>query len=345
MYIKNAIKYKLVKSFTACVDKLYECVAVEIKVGGKAFLVCCVYRTPGGDITEFNNHFEELNKHTSKRKKSMFILGDFNINLLNTDSHKGSLEFAELMYGNGLVPLIQKPTRITEYSATLIDNIFTNVCEEGLESGIIVTDISDHLPVFACCPSQDEKRNKPLYKYCQNVTDEGLVTMNQYLLSCDWTQVLNSESVNKAYQLFLEKFKEIYNLCCPVKKVNINKKCIDKPWFTHGLKNACKKKDCLYKSYLQTKSKTLLQKYKRYKNKLVSILRNEEKKYYSTIVKNSHSDMKQTWKVLKKVIKKNKSAMAFPCKFKCNNQIITSKKEICKKKMGLIDSSRMLDQI
>ena len=43
LYIKNAIKYKLVKSFTACVDKLYECVAVEIKVGGKAFLVCCVY--------------------------------------------------------------------------------------------------------------------------------------------------------------------------------------------------------------------------------------------------------------------------------------------------------------
>ena len=94
--------------------------------------------TPGGDITEFNNHFEELlNKHTSKSKKSMFILGDFNINLLNTDSHKGSLEFAELMYGNGLVPLIKKPTRITEYSATLIDNIFTNVFEEGLESGII----------------------------------------------------------------------------------------------------------------------------------------------------------------------------------------------------------------
>ena len=55
----------------------------------------------------------------------------------------------------------------------------------------------------------------------------------------------------------------------------------------------------------------------------------KRKKYYSTIVKNSHSDMKQTWKVLKKVINKNKSAMAFPCKFKCNNQIITSKKEIC----------------
>ena len=62
---------------------------------------------------------------------------------------------------------------------------------------------------------------------------------------------------------------------------------------------------------------------------MVSILRNEEKKYYSTIVKNNHSDMKQTWKVLIKVINKNKSAMAFPCKFKFNNQVITSKKEIC----------------
>ena len=116
--------------------------------------------------------------------------------------------------------------------------------------------------------------------------------MNQYLSSCDWTQVLNSGSVNKAYQLFIEKFKDIYYLCCPVKKVNINKKCIDKPWFTPGLKNACKKKNCLYKSYLQTKRKAVLQKYKKYKNKLVSILRNEAKRYYSTVVKNSHSDMK-----------------------------------------------------
>ena len=118
-------------------------------------------------------------------------------------------------------------------------------------------------------------------------------------------------------------------MCCPVKKVNINKKCIDKPWFSPGLKNACKKKNCLYKSYLQTKSKAVLQKYKKYKNKLVSILRNEEKRYYSTVVKNSHSDIKQTWKVMKKLINKNKSTTAFPGKFKCNNQIVTSKKEIC----------------
>jgi hypothetical protein len=40
------------------------------------------------------------------------------------------------------------PTRITAHSATLIDNIFTNHLTQNLFSGIIINDLSDHLPVF-----------------------------------------------------------------------------------------------------------------------------------------------------------------------------------------------------
>jgi hypothetical protein len=37
---------------------------------------------------------------------------------------------------------------ITAHSATLIDNIFTNHLTQNLFSGIIINDLSDHLPVF-----------------------------------------------------------------------------------------------------------------------------------------------------------------------------------------------------
>ena len=44
--------------------------------------------------------------------------------------------------------LIDKPTRITKHSTTLIDHIYTNV-KSSILSGIITDDLSDHLPIFA----------------------------------------------------------------------------------------------------------------------------------------------------------------------------------------------------
>ena len=47
-----------------------------------------------------------------------------------------------------MFPLINKPTIITNHSATLIDNIFTNAFRISHCSGILVNDLSDHLPIF-----------------------------------------------------------------------------------------------------------------------------------------------------------------------------------------------------
>ena len=78
------------------------------------------------------------------------MVGDYSINLLNVDSHSLAADFNDTMYSSGLVPLITRPTRVTENSATLIDNIFTNKGVRYDESiyGILVTDISDHYPIF-----------------------------------------------------------------------------------------------------------------------------------------------------------------------------------------------------
>ena len=45
-----------------------------------------------------------------------------------------------------LLPYILQPTRITERSATLIDNIFSNTYAANTTSGNLVLRIPDHLP-------------------------------------------------------------------------------------------------------------------------------------------------------------------------------------------------------
>lgn len=82
------------------------------------------------------------------KHKISYICGDFNIDLLNPNKHKLTEEFIETLYSLSLFPTITKPTRITGNGATLIDNIFTNNIESNSLSGILINDISDHLPIF-----------------------------------------------------------------------------------------------------------------------------------------------------------------------------------------------------
>lgn len=62
-----------------------------------------------------------------------WIMGDFNIDLMKNNTHKPTTDFIKMMFSNGLIPLINKPTRITTHSATLIDNILAVITTLTLE--------------------------------------------------------------------------------------------------------------------------------------------------------------------------------------------------------------------
>ena len=49
-------------------------------------------------------------------------MGDFNIDLLKSESCDFANKFTEQLFTSSFYPLITKPTRITSHTATLIDN-------------------------------------------------------------------------------------------------------------------------------------------------------------------------------------------------------------------------------
>ena len=81
--------------------------------------------------------------------KAAFLLEDFNLNVLDYNTNKVVKNFFNLVFQNGFLPLIQRPTRVTRTSATTIDHILTNtVLENKIQPGIIKTDISDYFPMM-----------------------------------------------------------------------------------------------------------------------------------------------------------------------------------------------------
>ena len=78
----------------------------------------------------------------------IYLMGDFNIDILQYAVNDIAQSTVNALYSNFYIPLIHRPTRVTRSSATLLDNIFTNQFDMSIVSGLLYCDISDHLPVF-----------------------------------------------------------------------------------------------------------------------------------------------------------------------------------------------------
>jgi len=53
----------------------------------------------------------------------------------------------KIIYYQIFLPLFRYPTRITQNSAALLDNIFVNYVYHDIDSAIIYSDISNHLQI------------------------------------------------------------------------------------------------------------------------------------------------------------------------------------------------------
>lgn len=330
LYVSNNLRCQSVVIST--VDNIFESITVHlISKQHKQFVVSCVYRAPGSCITTFCEHLRPIIANLFKSKNSMYVCGDFNINLLNHAVHPPTLEFLNLMSNYALIPVITKPTRITKSSQTVIDNIFTNECITPIDSGILVNDLSDHLPIFLIPNNQTSEKNTPQYKKVQKrkLTDVALDEFKAKLENVDWESLLEGRAndVNDCYNGFLGKLLSIYDKCCPIQEkiVKLNKH--HKPWFTQGLKKACRKKNHLYRKFLLNRDERSESKYKQYKNKLTSILRYARKNYYHELIAQHTGDMKNTWRSINRIIGRGKCD-ELPSEFNAENRKITSNKEI-----------------
>ena len=81
------------------------------------------------------------------------MVGDFNVDFLKAQDHRLANSFVDTTSSYYFLPIITQPARITQNTATLIDNLFTNRVSKVIESTILTEDIiiyiSDHLPILA----------------------------------------------------------------------------------------------------------------------------------------------------------------------------------------------------
>ena len=265
-------------------------------------------------------------------RRDVYIMGDFNIDLLNYNTHCKTTDFLDLMFSFNMYPLISKPTRITSYKASLIDNIFTNTIHKSKYSGLIYSDLSDHFPIYCLCKDKENcfvpTHNKNYKK--RLVDDRGIFMFKEKLGTTDWHTIYDNNDVNVCYDYFIDKFRTLYDECFPVctstSRKFSHKVQFKKPWITNGILRSIKRKHRMYKvavHTLNTRKKII---YNDYKNRLTSIIRASKAEYYSRLFYSVKGDMVKTWREINNLLGKNKHS-SLPLKMFDENLSFHSSKD------------------
>jgi hypothetical protein len=216
LFIKESLSFSVKNIAT----NTFESVFIQIcgkKTGAKTS-IGAIYRPPDTDLALFNTEFDQLVKDLTKSHQTCILAGDFNVNLLNCSAHQDTSNFLNDLFTNSMIPMITRPTRYGDHSATLIDNILTNNVTGTQFSGIILDDLSDHLPFFFVTGDiSASNRISYVVKKRREFNDANLLEFNDTVNNASWN--LSGETdVNKAYDVFYTKFSEMYNKSFPLKQ-------------------------------------------------------------------------------------------------------------------------------
>lgn len=96
-------------------------------------------------------------------------------------------------------------------------------------SGLSVNDISDHPPVSAvhgCNYKRNWECNEA--KYGRVRSEESVAAFRNVFMNSNWKEVCEETDVNKASELFLDMFENVYIEKCPIKQYGNKNKYSEK---------------------------------------------------------------------------------------------------------------------
>ena len=239
MYVRDRFITNIIHNCTISNANL-ETLFLSLSIDSQNFTIATVYKPPQVEFPIFIEAWNFLlNTLTINQSRDITICGDFNIDLFSNLSEP----FQDAIFSQSFVPIINKPTRITDTSATLIDNILINN-PSNFTSGILLYDISDHLPIFII-------RKQILINNSNQNTSVKLNfrEINLHTIDCLCSELqsrlseldFNANDVNFSLNSLENLISELYYHFCPIKTKTISFKQYSKPWITREIRHNVKK--------------------------------------------------------------------------------------------------------
>ena len=295
-------------------------------------MIINVYRSPSSNANKFLELLEEnLNLLRNQGRKTIILAGDFNIDLINFGKDEISKSLINLTASYGLAPIISRPTRVTDHSATLIDHIYINKVEKIICSNVVTFDLSDHLGTYikiSIDPQYDSTASIGTNLPCnetRTIDDENRSarehdTMEYRIINEAnneiFSRLIHDESWSELaglraearYDKFNDIYSKHYDTAYPLNTKRVRRKherVHPKPWITPWLEDACHRKNLLYKTYIKTNSiqnKTTYDKMNKFCTKHID---KAKKKYYRKYFDEHCENFRKQWQMINSILKRN----------------------------------------
>lgn len=294
VYVKEGIVFKRRTDLET--DEL-ECVWVEIcPKNSRPFLLCFMYRHPNSTVA-WNESFENCIDKSMEEEKELYILGDFNRDLLNSNIKRNWVEFITQF---GLSQMVTQATRVTPRSSTLIDHIYCNIQENCSNVSVPNLGISDHFPIFftrkinSCKPKS--KHYSISYRSFKNFNEENF---KNDLRLIPWDIVKMFDDPNDALDTWSRLFLDVVNKHIPIKQHRVKHKT-QPQWLTPEIIEAIKNRD-------RFKAIGNDAEFKVWRNKVTCLIRKSKKSRYEAFLEDE-SNPNNIWKLFKEVGASKKSS-------------------------------------
>ena len=195
---------------------------------------------------------------------------------------------------------IDKPSRITNCSQTLLDIILTKIDDtKTVDSGVIELGISDHSLVYICRKISIPKGNPKLIETRQfrhfNSTEfqsnlrEAFCNFNHYT------------DPNSAWLRWKEIFLQIADKHAPLRLRKVKSEYT--PWLTNEIKSMSYHRDYLKKKAVSFNSPVYHNAYKKCRNEVNRRIKDAKINYYKTSLENS-TNSKDSWNIINELLNK-----------------------------------------
>ena len=155
---------------------------------------------------------------------------------------------------------------------------------------------------------QNDKSTHEEYIQIRKYTSKNINKFENFISNTDWTRVTQSIECKDAFKEFYDTIKSCYNQAFPLIRCKRKRYC-NSPWMTDGLRTSINTKNKLYKKSLKHPTAFNKTEYSKYRNKLNSLIKKQQKKYYGCLIKDNKNNLSKTWDIIKSVIGRNKTAM------------------------------------
>lgn len=292
IYIRNNLKYKIIKMLATA-----ELWTVDIDVFNCYLNVklITVYRSPNSSNADFIKYLFKMGDYLNDIK-NVIILGDFNINW-NLTSSFYTKKLKQWVGEMGYKQIVNKDTRITSVSSSMIDLVITNI--PNLKCHVSDSPlIGDHnaltLPLSFGVTRELKYSDKERIDWCIFQT---MLENYNWDFASDNIDILTQELYNG-----IEYCKNN-----SIKKYQITHSHSLKAWFTGEVKELIMEKKIKFERYQLIRSYSAWGEYKLVRNRLVSAIRKAKKDWYESKIDNVKNDPTKMWKTLKSVVSNSKN--------------------------------------